>query len=420
VPTDRVSLQRLAAPLVGRRAWLRWVHLILGGALLMPYNFAALLVVQWVDTRPTSTLTLGVQFAAFGVALPLVAATAFFPAIRTLELAAAKVLVGGPVADLTPGPAVSRSARCRAAIWYVLHLAAGGIVSGTTLAVPPAAVFLVVLPFLDPAPELARSLWPSGVPTGLAPLAGLALLVALVAAAAGVGAVLARLAPALLGPSPADRLAELERRTADLAARNRLARELHDSVGHALSLVTIQAGAAGRVIDSDPEFARRAMAAIEESARSALGELDHALGLLREEPGKAHPVPTLTELDRLLEQARLAGVDVHCELSGDLVRLPSVVSREAYRIVQEGLTNARRHAGAVPVRLRVDVRSDRLALELTNPIPAGRADDPKSRTGGRGLTGVTERVTLLGGRIDTGTEAGADGSAWRVAVEVPL
>ncbi len=423
-------IRRTAASLVGRRARLRWVYLILGGAVLMPYFFLALLLTQWLGSRSSlSNTSLLLQFAAFGCALPLVAATAFFPAVRTLEIAAARVLLGGPVADLTPGPATSASTRYRSALWYVLHLATGGIISGMTLAVPPFAVYLAVLPFLSGQPDVADGLWFTEPYDVLAPFAGVAMLAALVAVAAGCGALLARLAPVLLGPSPADRLAALERRAAGLAERNRLARELHDSVGHALSVVTLQASAAGRVMDRDPEFVRRALAAIEESTRTALDDLDHVLGLLREDradaPSSTAPQATLIHLDRLLDRARDTGVEVHAAVTGDPVRLPPVVSREAYRIVQEGLTNALRHAGAVPVQLRIDVRPDLLVLELTNPVrPDGHGDevdqvgpaDPRRSSGGRGLPGIAERVAILGGRAHTGV---VDGQ-WRILVEVPL
>ena len=89
-----------------------------------------------------------------------------------------------------------------------------------------------------------------------------------------------------------------------LAERNRLARELHDSVGHALSIVTVQAGAAGRVLGGDPEFARQALTAIETSARNGLRDLDHVLGLLRDDAASRAPTPTLADLQRLVDSSR--------------------------------------------------------------------------------------------------------------------
>ena len=166
---------------------------------------------------------------------------------------------------------------------------------------------------------------------------------------------LARWAPELLGPTPEDRLAAAEARAADLAVRNRLARELHDSVGHALSAVTLQASAARRVLDSDPEFVREALAAIEDTTRRTVGELDAVLGVLRDadSPGGAPglrrlasapaPAPTLAaDLDGLLRRTRAGGLRVAAAVEADPEALPPLVSREAYRIVQEALSNALR------------------------------------------------------------------------------
>lgn len=409
----RDALSRAARPYVGRGARLRWLHLVLGGAVLMPYYLVALTVVDLVDGRQVGYVGLWAQPRAYGLSLLLVASTAFFSLVRTFEVSAARLLLGERATSLTPGPPTSRGGRFRAAVWYVVHLAVGGVASALTLALPPATVVLLARPFVDLRPAAVPDAWPVSVPDWLQPLAGLLLLAALLGVVRAGGG-LARLAPALLGPSPSDRLAELERRTARLAERNRLARDLHDSVGHALSVVTIQAGAAGRLIDSDPVFAARALGAIEETARSALADLDHVLGLLRDEASSSStPVPDLAGLDRLLDQARLGGLAVDTEVAGDPAVLPAVVSREAYRIVQEGLTNALRHAGAVPVRLRIDVRPSVLTLELTNTLVAGRSPVPG---GGRGLAGIAERVASLGGQVS----AGADGARWRVAVEVPL
>jgi signal transduction histidine kinase len=246
-------------------------------------------------------------------------------------------------------------------------------------------------------------------------LAGVLLLVATVYATAGLGALAATMAPVLLGPSPAERLAAVEARERQLAERNRLARELHDSVGHALTAATLQAGAARRVFDSDPEFARRALAAFEEVGRTAMDDLDHVLGVLRDADSDAdagvRPPPTAADLDRLCADARAAGADLRAEISG--AELPPALSREAYRIVQEALTNATRHGATGPMTLRLTV-ADEVTIELTNPL--GAEAGTGSNGGGRGIAGMRERVTLLGGRL----EVGPDGPTWRVSARLPL
>ncbi|MFD3948191.1 sensor histidine kinase [Streptomyces sp. NPDC058579] len=409
------------APLLGRRSRLRWVHLILGGALFMPYWLVGTVVVG-VLTGEGSMFSgdLTTQFGAYAVGLPLAAITSLFPLTRPMSVAAARALCG--IAGdrftgdrLADGPARGRSAKARTAGWFTLHLGVGALISGATLALPPFAVAVMALPF---SPSLQRSeltaYWGLHRPwlqwAGLP--AGLLMLLALAAVAAGAGALLAREAPRLLGPSPADRLVAAERRAAELAVRNRLARELHDSVGHALSAVTLQASAARRVLDTDVEFVREALAAIEETTRRTVGELDSVLGLLRdgEDDGEL-PAPRLDALDALV---RGAGRQVELTVTGALDRVPDAVSREAYRIVQEGLTNAARHAGGERVTARIALDDDELEITMENALP-DRA--PVTRPGGgRGLRGVGERARLLGGT----SEAGPLDEVWRLAVRLPL
>jgi signal transduction histidine kinase len=226
------------------------------------------------------------------------------------------------------------------------------------------------------------------------------------------GWLLTKLSQILLSPTPADRLEELRVQAERLAERNRLARELHDSVGHALSVVTIQASAAGRVLDQDPQFAHRALAAIEEAARGALADLDHVLGLLRDDVKTTSPQHTMADVNELLDTMRQAGVVVDAKIIGDLPGLPFAVSIEAYRIVQECLTNALRHAGKVTVTLIVDAGIEALAVEASNPL----GDSTATSQGGRGIKGMRERVTVLRGQIEAGETAGT----WRVRARIPL
>ncbi|MFD3720401.1 sensor histidine kinase [Streptomyces sp. NPDC058674] len=397
----------------------------------MPYFLLAQAGVGVAAGGANAFSSLPLTLASYALALPPAALTGMLGPVRPLSVAAVRALCGVPGERLAEGPARSWAARRRASAWWTLHLGVGAVLSGMTLAVPPMAVTLMALPFVGALRE-ARLGWGGlGTDAGpyAAPLLGAGLLAGLVLCAAGAGAVLARLASVLLGPTGADRLAAAEERAADLAVRNRLARELHDAVGHALSAVTLQAAAARRVLDTDPGFVREALAAIEDTTRRTVGELDAVLGLLRDgdpaRPGAA-PAPTLAaDLDGLLARTRAAGAAVTARLdpgpAGDWALLPAIASREAYRIVQEGLSNALRH-GAGPVDLRIRLRRDarggdhrELEITMTNTPAAPDGREPRT-TGGRGLHGARERAALLGGRV----EAGPHGNAWRLLAVLPL
>jgi signal transduction histidine kinase len=382
---------------VGPGARRRWAFLVLGGALAMPYWILVDTVTRTFARPVGPAEEIGVAFSDLAVALPLIVLTAVFPVVRTLEASAARALLGVPLE-------ASAGSRARTALWCVLHLGLGALVAGSTLALPPAVAVLLLRPVLDGGLG-----WAGRIPAWLCPPFGIVVAVAVIAGVGGAGRLLARSAPRLLGPSAAEQLGAAERRYARLAERNRLARELHDSVGHALSVVTLQAGAAGRVLEADPAFARRALDAIEESARGALAELDHVLGLLREDAGSTTPPPDLRDLDRLVEAARVAGAPV--AVAVDVRALPTVVSREAYRIVQEGLTNALKHAPEAPVEVAVTQDHGCLAVVVANPV-SGRVP----ATGGRGLRGIRERAELLGGTAESGVHDGR----WQLTARLPV
>ncbi|MCX5202008.1 histidine kinase [Streptomyces sp. NBC_00237] len=432
-----MSQRRLWARLFGWAARIGWLHLVVGGALLMPFHLLATVAVGPLTGGDGLFRSMSGQLWAFAAALPLVAVFGLLAPARPLSVATIRslgLLPGRPGrGDGFPeGPARTRAARVRTSGWFTLHLALGGVISGASLALTPFVGLLIALPFV---PALRNADWGltevAGKPwlVALMPLAGVLAFLLLAAASAGASALLARCAPVLLGPTPADRLAAAERRAADLAVRNRLARELHDSVGHALSAVTLQAGAARKVLDSgrvsDVEFVREALAAIEDTTRRTVGELDAVLGVLRRAEdapeGQSDLMgPTLGSLEGLLARS---GVPVTRTGDGDdaLAKVADAVSREAYRIVQEGLSNALRHGGGQPVALAVRlnhdaVRGEELEIEMANPLPERPA--PVRPGGGRGLRGMAERTVLLGGRTEAGPHE--DEGVWRITARLPL
>lgn len=418
-------LRTVTAPLRSADTYRRWVHLVLGGALYVPFAVAVLVVAtlpagDGVGSAEDGFGPLGVVAAI--VAAALGGATVWIPSVRTQQHQLARSLIRGPIAEDPVVPADSPRTRWRAAVWTALHLVIGFVVSLVTMAaLTEAALLALSAVAAEPTTMFSDGLWflAGGTPTGAArlfgPATGALLVVATIAAVALVGAGAARLAPALLGPSTADRLAAAETRATQLTHRSHLATELHDSIGHALSVVALQAGTAARVMDRDPEFTRRALEAIAEQARDAAGELDLVLGALRDQQPTTAPRRTLADLPQLLDTARTAGADVSFEQQGALDTVPTALSREAYRLCQEGLTNALRHGVPdAPIDVTVAVEDARLRLAITNRAPTRRSG---TRTGGgQGLVGMRERIAVLGGEL----ESGVRGGTWHLAAAIPL
>ncbi|MER5674379.1 sensor histidine kinase [Pseudonocardia alni] len=389
--------------MIGVRVLRRGVHVLLGAVVLLPY-----LAAGWVLVRTGGEAGAAVAWA-LGVPAALAGAgVLLLPGVRELATTAARALLDVPLPD--PPPRSGAGARWRAAAWIVLGAAGGAVGAAAVLWLLPTAVALVTAPWVGrpPLPTGPGAWWALPVGVVLVPVA--------VAVVAGIGAGQARLAPRFLGPGPAERLAaELARardRAARQAGRARLARELHDSVGHALTVTTLQAGAAAELLDADPAFVRRALAAIADTGRAALDDLDHVLGVLHDdETDRAAVVRGLEDLDGLLDGSRAAGLDLVAEVAGT-AGIPAAVSREAYRVVQEGLTNALRHGGRGPVRLVLSRTGDGVGIELANPsAPHGR----DGTGGGRGLAGAAARVDLLGGTLSAGT----DGDRWVLRARLP-
>jgi signal transduction histidine kinase len=214
-----------------------------------------------------------------------------------------------------------------------------------------------------------------------------------------------------------ERERETEARAAVAEERARIAREMHDVVAHSLSVMVVQAEAAEAMLESDPERARRPLEAVQETGRSALGELRRMLGVLREmaEEGPAlAPQPGLAGLDALVEQVREAGLPVTLRVEGEARALPPGIDLSAYRIVQEGLTNALKHAGPARAEVLISYGDDELALRVSDD---GRGHDPASDGAGHGLVGMRERVALYGGTLEAGP---LPGGGFALTARLPL
>jgi signal transduction histidine kinase len=211
------------------------------------------------------------------------------------------------------------------------------------------------------------------------------------------------------------RAVHLEREQTELAQaaaeaeRIRIARELHDVVAHSVSLMGVQAGAAERVVERDPDLARDALRSIQTTSREAIRELRRLLSVLRtsEQPSELAPQPGLGSLDPLVARAREGGLPVELRVDGDPGPVPAGVELSAYRVVQEALTNVRKHAPGAETRVEVRCQRDRIELTIENG-PGQRNGNLDTATGrpGYGLVGMRERVALYGGALKTEPQRG--------------
>jgi signal transduction histidine kinase len=377
-----MTVLRPASALLASKTYLRMVFVLVGAGLALALgvaDFTILSLVAAAGTPVWATVLIGVAL----VGGPLL--VGLLPAARQVEGVAVQTLLVVEFRDGLPGPAAGWPQRGRTLAWFLLHVCIGALVVGAVLGLI----------------ALGGSWWT--VPAAVATAGGTLL----------AGRFLAWLGPMLLGPSYAERLQRLEADAARATERNRIAREIHDSVGHALSVVTVQAAAARKLLGRDPAFTAEALATIEEASRRAATELDGMLRLLRDETPRppASPAPDLGSLDGLLTAARSAGLTVESAVCGDLSGLPPLVSREVYRIVQEGLTNALKYSADGTARLRLELGAGTLTVLVSNPA-AGRRP---ARTG-RGLPGIGERAAALGGTATAGPHDGR----WTVSVALPV
>jgi signal transduction histidine kinase len=203
--------------------------------------------------------------------------------------------------------------------------------------------------------------------------------------------------------------------------RLRIARDVHDVAAHTLTTINVQAGVAAHLLDRDPRNARDALATIETASHQALEELRAVLGVLREPDNgdvPLEPLPDLAAVARLIEQARGTGLDISFEVEGEPSRqVPEAVQLAAFRILQESLTNARRHASGAAARVHLAHCADRLRLLIENETgnANGGSSTPGGGTRGIGIVGMRERATALGGTL----EVQQSGGRFRVVAELP-
>lgn len=399
-----------------RAGWGPVAHVFVAVALALPVVAAGLAIgiaVTMTDQSMLDRWLLALLAIAFGAA---VCWAALLPPVRQVEVATARTLLGVELPEV-PEPADRRS-RLAGAGWLGILVVVGLVVGVAVLYLLPVGVGLVAHPFSG-ADEVVwprrSAVWHTGtgwsaawvVLLGLAALALLAVIVMLAAR------LLVRWAPTVLGPTSAERLALAAARERDLAHANALARDVHDTIGHALTAMTVQATAARRLLRRDPAAADRALATVEELGRRAQRDVDAVVGALR--TGEGTPAPRSSDGSELGDRVRTLAADV--PVSVDLRLGPSldvgpVVADTVEAVVREGLTNAVRH-GAEPVVVEVTREEDGVYVAVGNPMRV-TADAPVARDGA-GLVGLQERVTLLGGLLG----AGPEGDEWWLRAHLP-
>jgi signal transduction histidine kinase len=211
---------------------------------------------------------------------------------------------------------------------------------------------------------------------------------------------------------------EAEARRRVQQERLRIARELHDAVGHHVALISVQAGAMGCLLDTDLAKARESLTHIQRASEAALEELRLTVGLLRQ-PGDREPVEPaggLGRLDELVASFGATGLRVRCEVSGAARPLPEAVDLTAYRLIQESLTNTAKHAAGTSASVSIAFRPAVLALAVEDDGPAGSVSGPVAPEAGHGIIGMRERAAALGGWLSAGPRAGG---GFRVLAELP-
>lgn len=246
----------------------------------------------------------------------------------------------------------------------------------------------------------------------VAPLLGIPAFIGATYLIRAAGRVNARLAELVLGSTRQTTDHEAEMRAQRAEEQLRIDQELHDSIGHVLTMNVVQAGAGAHVFDSDPEFAREALMNIEQRGRGALSELDRIIAMVRDGKPSRSPLHGWDDIPGLISETRAAGINVEDSIESGLHPSPEV-GRTAYRVVQEALTNVAKHAPAANTSITI-AKTDGLVKIVV--VDNGTGAGSSLPGGGSGLAGLHTRVSLMGGTSDAGH---VSGGGFRVLAEIP-
>lgn len=434
-PSPRSARSRPAASAVtpgatDRPRWGVVAHLFLAVAVALPTLVALGALAAAAVTPGQSVLNRWLLLLIGLLFLGIVGWAALLPPVRQVEIAAANTLLGTGLPEVAD-PRQRRS-RLAGAAWLGLLTVIGALVTMAVLYLLPVGIGLLAHPLSG-----RRTLtWPGGVTweTGAGAdawwtvLLGVLALLLLGVACRAAALLLRRTAPLVLGPTSVERLTLADQRERDLARANALARDVHDTLGHTLTAMTVQTTVARRLLGRDPQAADRALSEVERLGRQAQADVDAVVGALRDgtEPSVRRPVSaTPSSADDPLAEVRRVIAEtpapVAAELPGALSLSPGLRT-DLLALVTEALTNAVRHGGG-PIRLCLE-DGDALRLTVTNPLP--HADGPPAAgadafrrdaagRGGHGLAGMRERLLLRGGSL----RAGADGASWTLQAVLP-
>lgn len=403
------------------RLWRRLLVLLIGGVIAVPYAAVVIWIVtasNQVGNRADSLTIIVVGIVAFA----LLCIPAFLSVIRALERTLAEQLL--ELSIPTPPRRPRTADRLRGALFYFGHTFAGALLLLTIIVLIPAAMVLAADP--RQAHELSNgligtetSLAATVLPAGLIQALALGILLMCIAIIVVEGYFLPNYALILLGPSAADRAELAGRERARRFRRTVLAREVHDSIGHALTVTTMQAAVAKRALQTDPTIAEAAVDEIARTGREAVAELDYVLTLLRTEADPEAdddavnsaetaqlPRRTIEDFEILAEEARSVGHPTQLRISGGMGSLPSAVAHELHRIVREALTNSLRHASVPGASVSISVDAGFVTLTVSNACVVNTSGARSNAGTGRGLQGIKERVELFGGEVRWTADAG--------------